>query len=160
KKGDLFTLLAWQRLFPPAVMKGQPGIKLAIAWGLALAVRANDALQILAEIEDDLATHASPDRALIASECQAIRAVALSLKDEGRVALPLARQCLTSSRDRWTVNVASNVVRYWYCKTGDLTEFYATPWIPYSLDDDRRNVFAAVYRRCIQGIAEAQQLRL
>ena len=45
-------------------------------------------------------------------------------------------------------------------KRGDLKKFYATPWIPYSLEDDRRNVFASVYYRCIQGMAEAQQLRI
>ena len=47
-----------------------------------------------------------------------------------------------------------------YLKAGDLAKFYATPWIPYSLDEDRRNVFASVYRRCLQGLAEIQQLRL
>jgi LuxR family transcriptional regulator, maltose regulon positive regulatory protein len=160
KRGDLFTLLTWQRLFPPEVMRGQPEVKLAIAWGLALAIRVNDAVQILDEIEHDLGTSNSADRDLLACECQAIRSVALSLKDESRVALPLAQQCLTKSSDPWTANVASNVVRYWRCKIGDLKEFYATPWIPYSFDEDKRNVFASVYRRCIQGIAEAQQLRL
>jgi LuxR family maltose regulon positive regulatory protein len=117
-------------------------------------------VQILDEIEHDLGTSDSPDRDLLALECQAIRSVALSLKDEGRVALPLAQQCLAKSSDPWTANVASNVVRHWHCKTGDFKEFYATPWIPYSFDEDRRNVFSSVYRRCIQGIAEAQQLRL
>jgi LuxR family transcriptional regulator, maltose regulon positive regulatory protein len=160
KRGDLFTLLAWQRLFPAEVMCRQPAVKLAIAWGLALAVRIDDALQMLDEIEHDLGALNSIDRDLLTCECQAIRAVALSLKDEGRVALPLAEQCLSKSTDPWTANVASNVVRYWRCKTDDLEKFYATPWIPYSLDDDGRNVFASVYRRCIQGIAEAQQLRL
>ena len=160
KRGDLFTLLAWQRVFPAEVMRGQPAVKLAIAWGLALAVRADEALQILDEIEQDLGTRNSVDRDVLTCECQAIRAVALSLKDEGRVALPLAEQCLTKSTDPWTANVASNVVRYWRCKTGDFERFYETPWIPYSLDDDGRNVFASVYRRCIQGIAEAQQLRI
>jgi LuxR family maltose regulon positive regulatory protein len=160
KRGDLFTLLAWQRLFPPELLRDQPGVKLAIAWGLALAIRVNEAVQILDEIEHDLGTRNAPDRDLLACECQAIRSVALSLNDEGRVALPLAQQCLSQSRDPWTANVASNVVRYWHCKTGDLEKFYATPWIPYSVDEDKRNVFASVYRRCIQGIAEAQQLRL
>jgi LuxR family maltose regulon positive regulatory protein len=160
KRGDLLTLLAWQRLFPPEVMIGQPGVKLAIAWGLALAIRVNEAVHILDEIERDLGTRNSPDRDLLACECMAIRSVALSLKDEGRIALPLAQKCLSASTDPWTANVASNVVRHWQCKIGDLNEFYATPWIPYSLDEDRRNVFASVYRRCIQGIAEARQLRL
>src|ERR1700757_1569922 len=155
KRGDLLTLLAWQRLFPPEVMRGQPAVKLAIAWGLALAARANDARQILDEIEHDLETRSSVDRDLLTCECQAIRSVALSLKDEGRVALPLAQECLRKSSDPWTANVASNVVRYWLCQTGSLDEFYATPWIPYSVDEDRRNLFASVYRRCIQGIVEA-----
>jgi LuxR family maltose regulon positive regulatory protein len=51
-----------------------------------------------------------------------------------------------------------NVVRYCRCKIGDLRRFYATPWILYSSDVDRRNVFASVYHRCVQGIAEVQQL--
>jgi len=159
KRGDLLTLLAWQRLFPPEVMRGQPAVKLAIAWSLALAVRADDAMQILDEIEHDLETRSPVDRDLLVCECQAIRSVALSLKDQGRVALPLAQECLSKSSDPWTANVASNVVRYWLCQTGNLDEFYATPWIPYSVDEDRRNVFASVYRRCIQGIVEARQLR-
>ena len=159
KRGDLLTLLAWQRLFPAEVMRGQPAVKLAIAWGLALAVRANDAMQILDEIELDLETRSSVDRELLTCECETIRSVALSLKDEGRVALPLAQECLRKSNDPWTANVASNVVRYWLCQTGNLDQFYATPWIPYSVDEDRRNVFASVYRRCIQGIVEARQLR-
>jgi LuxR family maltose regulon positive regulatory protein len=159
KRGDLLTLLGWQRLFPAEVMSDQPGVKLAIAWGLALAARVDDALQILDEIEHDLATHGLVDRDRLACECEAIRSVALSLKDEGQVALPLALDCMTKSEDPWTANVASNVARYWRCRSGDFEGFYATPWIPYSIDEDRRNVFASVYRRCIQGIAEVQQLR-
>jgi LuxR family transcriptional regulator, maltose regulon positive regulatory protein len=160
KKGDLLTLLDWQHLFPSEVMSGQPAVKLAIAWGLALATRADDALHTLIEIEQNLATHNPADRDLLACECETIRAVALSLKDEGQVALPLALNCMSKSNDPWTANVASNVVRYWRCRTGDLEGFYATRWIPYSNDEDRRNVFASVYRRCIQGIAEVRQLRL
>jgi LuxR family maltose regulon positive regulatory protein len=52
-----------------------------------------------------------------------------------------------------------NVVRFGRLKRGDLREFHATPWISYSIDEDRRNVFASVYYRCLQGMAEAQQLR-
>jgi LuxR family maltose regulon positive regulatory protein len=160
KRGDLLTLLEWQRLFPPELLKRQPAVKLAIAWGLALAIRVDDAMQVLDEIEQDLDASDSGDRDLVACECQAVRSVALSLRDEGRVALPLAEQCMSKSTDAWTANVASNVVRFWRCKIGDLEQFYATHWIPYSSEDDRRNVFASVYRRCIQGIAERQQLRL
>jgi len=160
KRGDLLTLLGWQRLFPSELMSGQPSVKLAIAWGLALVARADEALKFLDDIEHDLATHNFVDGDLIACECEAIRAVALTLRDEGQVALPLALNCISKSNDPWTANVSSNVVRYWRYRTGDLEGFYATPWIPYSIDEDRRNVFASVYRRCIQGLTEVAQLRL
>ncbi len=59
KKGDLFTLLEWQRQFPDELMRGQPGVRLAIAWGLALALRFDEALQLATEIETDIAANSA-----------------------------------------------------------------------------------------------------
>jgi LuxR family maltose regulon positive regulatory protein len=159
KRGDLFTLLEWQRQFPDELMKGQPEVRLAIAWGLALALRFDESLQLATEIENDIAATHLPESDLLC-ECQAIRSVAIALKDDSERALPLAEDCVNRSRDLWTANVASNVVRFGHMQAGDLKQFYATPWMPYSLEEDRRNVFASVYRRCLQGIAEFRQLRL
>jgi LuxR family maltose regulon positive regulatory protein len=159
KRGDLFTLLEWQRQFPDKLMRGQPEVRLAIAWGLALALRFDEALQLATEIENDIAATRLPESDLLC-ECQAIRSVAIALKDDSERALPLAEDCVNRSRDPWTANVASNVVRFGHLQAGNLKQFYATPWIPYSLEEDRRNVFASVYRRCLQGIAELRQIRL
>jgi LuxR family transcriptional regulator, maltose regulon positive regulatory protein len=159
KRGDLFTLLEWQRQFPDELMRGQPEVRLAIAWGLALALRFDEALRLATEIENDIAANHLPQSDL-QCECQAIRSVAIALKDDSERALPLAEDCVNRSRDPWTANVASNVVRFGHMQAGDLKQFYATPWIPYSLEDDQRNVFASVYRRCLQGIAELRQIRL
>jgi LuxR family transcriptional regulator, maltose regulon positive regulatory protein len=157
KRGDLFTLLGWQRLFPPGLLRGQPEIGLAIAWGMALAVRSDEALELVGDLERDV--DASRTDAF-QSECEAIRSVALALKDHTEPALSIAQDCLGRTTDPWCANVASNVVRFGHLKRGDLKKYYATPWIAYSLDEDRRNVFAAVYYRCLQGMAEAQQLRI
>ena len=157
KRGDLFTLLGWLRLFPPGLLRGQPEVGLAIAWGMALAVRSDEALELLEELERNVdASHSDA----FPSECEAIRSVALALKDHTEPALSIAMDCLGRTADPWCANVASNVVRFGHLKRGDLKNFYATPWIPYSLDEDRRNVFASVYYRCLQGMAEAQQLRM
>jgi LuxR family transcriptional regulator, maltose regulon positive regulatory protein len=157
KRGDLLTLLGWLRLFPPGLLRGQPEVGLAIAWGLALAVRCDEALELVGELGRNVdASHSDAFQ----SECEAIRSVALALKDHSEPALSIAQDCLGRTADPWCANVASNVVRYGYLKRGDLKSFYAAPWIPYSLDDDRRNVFASVYYRCLQGMAEAQQLRM
>jgi LuxR family transcriptional regulator, maltose regulon positive regulatory protein len=159
KRGDLFTLLEWQRQFPDELMRGQSEVRLAIAWGLALALRFDEALKLATDIEGDIAATHLPESDLLC-ECQAIRAVAIALKDDSERALPLAEDCVSRSRDPWTANVASNVVRFGHMQAGNLKQFYATPWIPYSLEEDRRNVFASVYRRCLQGIAELRQIRL
>jgi LuxR family maltose regulon positive regulatory protein len=160
KRGDLFTLLGWQRLFPAVLMRSQPGVRLAIAWGMALAVRYDEALELVHEIERDRDTGANNSSGAEALACQAVRSVATALKDDTEGALSIAQHCLSQSADPWIANVTSNVVRFAHLKRGDLKAFYATPWIAYSLEDDSRNVFAAVYYRCIQGMAEAQQLRI
>jgi len=159
KRGDLFTLLEWQRQFPDELLRGQCEVRLAIAWGLALALRFDEALKLATDIEGDIAATRLPDSNLLC-ECQAIRSVAIALTDDSERALPLAQDCVNRSSDPWTANVASNVVRFGHMQAGDLKQFYATPWIPYSLEEDRRNVFASVYRRCLQGIAEFRQIHL
>jgi ATP/maltotriose-dependent transcriptional regulator MalT len=159
KKGDLFTLLDWQRQFPDELMRGQPEVRLAIAWGLALALRFDEALQLATDIENDIAATHLPASDLLC-ECQTIRSVALALKDDTERALPLGQACVNGSSDPWTANVASNVLRYGHLKTGNLKQFHATPWIPYSAEEDRRNVFASVYRHCLKGLAEERQIRL
>jgi LuxR family transcriptional regulator, maltose regulon positive regulatory protein len=159
KRGDLFTLLDWQRQFPDELMRGQPEVRLAIAWGLALALRFDEALKLATDIENDIAATHLPESDLLC-ECQTIRSVALALKDDTERALPLGQACVTRSSDPWTANVASNVLRYGHLKAGNLKQFHATPWIPYSVEEDRRNVFASVYRHCLKGLAEERQIRL
>ena len=132
---------------------------MAIAWGLALALRFDEALQLATEIQESVDTK-DPRRSDLLSECRAIRALTIGLMDDTERALPLAQDCVNNSSDPWTANVASNVVRYCHMKAGDLKQFYATPWIPYSVEEDRRNAFASVYRRCLQGLAEERQIRL
>jgi LuxR family transcriptional regulator, maltose regulon positive regulatory protein len=158
KKGDLFTLLEWQRQFPDELMRGQCEVRVAIAWGLALALRFDEALKLATDIEGDIAAMRLPENYL-QHECQAIRSVAIALKDDSERALPLAQDCVNRSSDPWTANVASNVVRFGHMKAGNLKQFHATPWIPYSVEEDRRNVFASVYRHCLKGLAEERQIR-
>jgi LuxR family maltose regulon positive regulatory protein len=159
KRGDLFTLLDWQRQFPDELMRGQSEVRLAIAWGLALALRFDEALKLATDIEGDIAATPLPDGNLLC-ECRAIRSVAIALKDDSEQALPPAQACVNGSSDPWTANVASNVVRFGHMKAGNLKQFHATPWIPYSAEEDRRNVFASVYRHCLKGLAEERQIRL
>jgi LuxR family maltose regulon positive regulatory protein len=160
KRGELLTLLGWQRRLPSEVMRGQMRVRLAIAWGMSLAMRFDEALALLADIESDLVSATAKEREEIATECQTIRSVVIGLQDDSSRALALAEPCVQPrSADPWNANVASNVARFGHWKTGNLEAFYAVPWIPYSVEDDTRNLLADVYRLCLQGFAELQQLR-
>jgi LuxR family transcriptional regulator, maltose regulon positive regulatory protein len=160
KRGELLTLLGWQRRLPSDIMRGQMRVRLAIAWGMALAMRFEETLALLTDIESDLVSATANACEEIATECQTIRSVVIALQDDSSGALALAEPCLQPrNADPWNANVASNVMRFGHWKAGNLEAFYGVPWIPYSMEDDTRNLLADVYRLCLQGFAELQQLR-
>jgi LuxR family maltose regulon positive regulatory protein len=158
-QGDLLKLLGWQRLFPTELMRGQITVRLAIAWGLALAMRFEETLTCVSDIERDVAADPAQMK-LYMSKCLCIRSVALSLKDDTHAALEFAEKAMAGTADKWTANVASNVARLCYWKSGDFGRFYTVPWIPYSEDEERHNVFSSIYRLCLQGMAEFYQAKL
>jgi LuxR family maltose regulon positive regulatory protein len=161
KRGELLPLLAWRRQLPDELMRGQAKVRLAIAWGMALAMRFDEALQLLAEIELNIGTADTPENRQVRCEYQTIRAVVTALQDDSETSLVLAESVLAQNpSDIWIANVASNVARFGYWKAGDFGAFYATPWMPSTDEEDQRNVFATVYRYCLQGLLELQRLRV
>jgi LuxR family transcriptional regulator, maltose regulon positive regulatory protein len=155
KRGDMLTLLGW-----PLALGGQTRSKLAIAWGLTLAMRFDEALRLIGDIEADLDR---PDRVTsdaLSSECDVIKSVVIALQDDSEKALNIAEVCLAHAlKDPWNANVASNVARFGYWKAGDVRSFYATPWVPFSAEESKWNVFASVYRLCLEGLMEMDQAR-
>ena len=150
KKGDLLTVLGWQRLFP--MVPSATELKLAIAWGLALAIRLEEVLELLPQIESDLGEGHSPENAALPVNAQRYAHLRSLWGTTAKVRslLPkIASVGRTIHGPRMSLRTLS---ASGYLKAGDLAKFYATPWIPYSLDEDRRNLFASVYRRCLQGI--------
>src|SRR5450830_135782 len=160
KTGDLMTLVGWRRQFPAELLRSQPSVQLAVAWGLTLAMRYEDAVPLLAEIEraNPLVTgHADAQ-----AQCLAVHAVAAGLQDDSARAGELARAWreLGVQGDAWTFNVVSNVMRYVHWVSRDWAGAYEQPWEPYSFEEDRRNVFSTVYREVILGYVEMEQGRL
>ncbi|MFM0673596.1 LuxR C-terminal-related transcriptional regulator [Paraburkholderia sediminicola] len=159
KKGDLLTLLGLQRRFPVGLAGAQVRVTLAIAWGMALALHFDEALAMLDAVERDIPSHPGAEAEDIRWECQAIRSVVAALKDDPEAALAIAEPCLERpSANIWTTNVASNVVRFAHWKAGNLEALYATPWLSYSIEENQRNLYSSVYRLCLLGHAEMQQL--
>jgi LuxR family maltose regulon positive regulatory protein len=159
KQGDLLSLLGLQRRFPAGLAGAQVKVTLAIAWGMALAMRFDEALGMLDAVEHDIASHTGAGPKDIRWECTVIRSVIAGLKDHPERALAIAERCLDHpSADTWITNVASNVVRFGHWKTGHPEALYATPWMPYAIEERRRNLYSSVYRLCLLGHAEMEQL--
>ncbi|TKC80230.1 LuxR family transcriptional regulator [Trinickia terrae] len=158
KAGDLLTLVGWQRQFPSDLMRAQITVTLAAAWGTVLAMRFDEAVPLLDSIERDAADK-SVDADYVHWECVAIRSALAALQDDPQRALLLAGQYLDRpARDSWTTNAVSNVARFGHWKAGDFEALHAIPWIPDSADEDHRSIFSSVYRLCLLGHVEMQQL--
>jgi LuxR family maltose regulon positive regulatory protein len=166
-KGDLLTVLGWHRQFPVELIRRQPSVQLALAWGMALAMRASEALSLLANIDEELARTPWQSET-VRWECQILKSVIAALGDDSAGALSTAQNCWNSraldeaaggqgTPNAWNINVLTNVLRFGYWKAGDLTSFYAVPWIPFSPEQEATNVLASVYRLCLMGLVEAQQ---
>ena len=158
-KGDLLTLLGWQRLFPAELARSRTCI-LATAWGLTLTMRFDDASELLSQIEWQAGDGEGAERVKLSCELDALRSLAAALQDDSLGALPIAEAGMNRATEPWTANVSSNIALFAYWKAGDLRRFYAVPWISARGDEDRRIVFAAIYRRCLQGLVEFEQLRI
>jgi LuxR family maltose regulon positive regulatory protein len=159
RQSDLFTSPRWQPHFPDLARRSQPEPSLAIPGGTAIAVGCDETPEFLGEIDRDIGTNNSRDGEVIRYGGET-RSVAVGLRDSSEATLSIAHECLGRSTDPSTANVVSDAVRLSHLKGDDLKKFCATPWIPNSLDEDRRIVFASVYSRCIQGTAALQQLRI
>lgn len=161
KRGDMLTLLGWQRILPADLMRKQIKVRLAIAWGLALGMRSEEALQLVTEIEQDISSEEGAVLDALTCECLAIRSIAVAVADDSSKALGIAESCLNRHpTDPWTANATANVALFCYWKAGDLKKFHATPWVPFSLEESKWNVFASIYRLCLQGLVEVEQLRV
>lgn len=160
KHGELLPLLRWRRVLPESLMRGQIKVRLAIAWGLALAIRFDEAMAEVAAIEADPAALAAMDPEDLRYDCEAIRAVAFALRDDSARAQPIAEAVLARpARDASTFNAVADVAMICYWKSGDLTRFHAVPWMPFTAEQSRRNVIVEVYRACVRGLLLHEQLR-
>lgn len=163
KTGDLLTLLGWRRQLPLELLATQPRVQLAVAWGLALAVRFDEAEPLVDEIEQTARTHLTgPALDDILGECLAIRAVTIALQDDSRGAGQIARQWEQhgARTEPFTRNSMGNVMRYVHWKAGDLVRAYEEPWHATPPGEEQHNTFPTVYRHTILGSIELQKARL
>lgn len=153
-KGDLLTLLAWERQLPDELMHGQVGIKLALAWGMALVNRFAEADALLAPVEAQAA--ADRDGELWA-RCVFIRAGLNGLGDDTAGAMKYLQDNLAPGAfDHLSLN-GRNTMRYAYWKMADWEAFRAVP-VRRAHEGEAANLVSENFRLCLQGMVAAQKL--
>jgi LuxR family transcriptional regulator, maltose regulon positive regulatory protein len=156
-KGDLLTLLAWERQLPAELMSGQIQVKLALSWGMALVTRFAEARALLAQVEEKAQHDRTSD---LWWRCQVLRAAILGLTDDSAQARDVAAECLQyGSHDAFNMNSIWNITRYGHLKAGDPDAFYAVPK-PDPQGDEATYVLAENYRLCLYGMAAAHKLEV
>jgi LuxR family maltose regulon positive regulatory protein len=156
-KGDLLTLLAWERQLPPELMSGQIEVKLALVWGLALVTRFSEAETLLEQVEGIAGSDPTSELWL---RCRVARSVVLALSDNSGAAYDVASACEDAgSLDPFNLNSVWNVMRYGYWKAGDWDSFYAVPK-PDERGDEATYVLAENYRLCLYGMVAAHRLEV
>ena len=158
-KGDLLTLLAWERHLPSQLMSGQLQVKLALAWGMALVTRLGEADALLTQVEEA----ASADRTSeLWWRCRVARAAWLGLSDNSAEGRTVAKDCLQyASHNAFDLNSIWNVTLYGHLKAGEWDAFYAVPK-PSRETDRATYVLAENYRLCLYrdgGLAAAATWR-
>lgn len=155
-KGDLLTLLNWERQLPKELMSSQLEVKLALAWGLSLVMRFKEADALMSQVE--AGTEESPGSDLW-WRCRAARAVYCALSDNSARGRDLALECLAGHKfDAFNFNALCNVARYAYLKLGDWTAFYDVPR-PDASAGEASYVLPENYRLCLHGLAAVKQLK-
>jgi len=156
-KGDLLTLLSWERQLPAELMRGQLEVKLALAWGMGLVTRFKEADTLLLQVEAVAETAPGSD---LWWRCRAARSIYYALLDDSARGRDLAAECLDGFMfDPFNFNALCNVTRYDHMKAGNWAAFSAVP-TPELSTGEASYVLPENYRLCLCGMAAAQQLRL
>lgn len=159
RRGDLPTLLAWQRQLGAALLEGPIKLKLAIAWANALTTNSEEHHHLLDSIEAEIRREKPEAAAAMLWECKALRAGLLGLSDDTDGAYRLAAQCAAHPvADRWMMNTIHNILRFCNMKACRWEAFYATPNLAYSPGEFSGNVLSQIYHHLLLGTGKFAQL--
>lgn len=154
-KGDLLTLLNWERQLPPEIMDGQLEIKLALAWGMMLVTRFREADALLLHVEQATAPEAGSQ---LWWRCRSARAVFYALADDSARGREVAAECLEGHKfDPFDFIALCNVERYAHLRAGNWKAFASLPTPEFDVAETSY-VLAENYRLCLHGIAATKQL--
>lgn len=119
RRGDLLTLLHWRQRFPPELMRDRVELRMALAWGMVLAMRPAETTEHIAELEQTAAALPDPAQAhVLRTHIAALQAGALAVSDLPHQALTRLQGCDKQLLDDWTAEAMTNIQRFALWQTG------------------------------------------
>lgn len=160
EQGDFAALVALEKRWQTHSDDAPLPLKLAKAWALGVALEADAAREMIAEITADLA-RAEGGHDWIAWELRAIEAMLLGLADRNQCSGPLAQHCYESSSPRpWVRNVLLNLICCSHFHAGRWDAFYTVPPTLCGPGMPAGLLFHDCYRQSLHALAEIAQGRV
>lgn len=155
-KGDLLTLVSWERKLPAELMGGQLEVKLALAWSFILVTRFAEGDALLSRVEEIADRERTPD---LWWRCRVARSALMAMSDDSSRGLALATECRGKIQfDPFYRNAILNVMRFGTWKAGDFDAFHALAR-PDASDGTMASLLGEQYRLCLRGLVAAQRLK-
>jgi LuxR family transcriptional regulator, maltose regulon positive regulatory protein len=128
------------------------------AWGMALALRIDQARTILTAIERGLGRFLDPEATEIRVEVQIIRAVCFAIQDDILIAMSIAQSSLKEGLSQNLSDIGFVVTRLGLWRMGNLDSYHALPWTQSETDSTRRSL-STVYGLAMDAAVAIDQLR-
>lgn len=154
-KGQVTELQQWLPCLPLDRLRLRPMAMLAVAWALSLLYRLDEALPLIAMLEEDILFCGTAEDRLQAS-IGALRVMHLSMSDDVTRARQEARRWEQTYRERddWPAYVVDNSLSFSLAHLGHIQEAKLVLERAYLPSFYVQGPYAAIYSRCILGLID------
>lgn len=119
RRGDLHTLVHWRHRFPPELMRDRLELRMALTWGVILAMRPAETTELIAELEQTAKALPDPQQAhVLRTHIAVLQAGARAVSDLPHQALAHLTGCDMRLLDDWTAEAMTNILRFSLWQTG------------------------------------------
>jgi LuxR family maltose regulon positive regulatory protein len=129
------------------------------AWALALSLRTEEAMDVVASVELWLTDLERPAAASTRRDLQLLRAVVFALRDQTESSLALAEGVLKAEPPEPQAQLAAMLCRLGYWRRGDLASFYALARPTPCNTLGKRQIVCTAYDQAMDAAIEAELLR-
>jgi LuxR family maltose regulon positive regulatory protein len=154
--GQVTALQQWMPQLPLDILRRRPRALLAVAWALSLLYRLDEALPLLAALEQDLGPRGGDSDDMLHASIGALRIMHFSMRDDVLRARDESRAWIAcfGRRDDWPTYVVDNSLSFALAHLGEVHEAKLVLERAYLPNFYAQGPYAAIYSRSILGLID------